>query len=217
MKRYRKADRLHAFKSVASQLEWKCFEDDPVSTISWLRDFRLFKTGNRKGISPLIITRVDEFEFTAAFDYQYTVSTNNSSTTYRQTVYARYSKALALPHFMMVPEKWYHRIGVMMGMQDINFESYPEFSRNYLLRGADEDYIRHHFDHPEMIRFFGTNAFYSLEGMNYLMVLYVHNVVLPLEQIAQLINIGNRLHNYLADKTPVIQLPPDVTDPAPGA
>jgi hypothetical protein len=43
--------------------------------------------------------------------------------------------------------------------------------------------------------------------MNYLMVLYVNNVILPQEQMIQLVNIGNTLHNFLAGKTPRIELP----------
>ena len=157
-----------------------------------------------------MIKENDDLEFTCMFDYAYTISTGKSSVTYSQTVYFRYSKSLALPHFVMVPEKWYHRIGTYFGMQDIDFIEYPEFSQNYLLRGADEDYIRYHFNHPEMIRFFDQQGFYSLEGVNYLMILYVNNVVLPTEQALQLVKIGDRLHDFFAVKTPALTLPLDL-------
>jgi hypothetical protein len=135
------------------------------------------------------------------------ISTGKSSHTYRQTVYFRYSKELALPHFVMVPEKWYHRIGTHLGMQDIDFAQYPKFSQNYLLQGEDEDYIRYHFDNPQLVKFFDNEAFYSMEGMNYLLILYINNVVLPPEQIIQLVRIGDTIHNFLANKTPDITLP----------
>lgn len=213
--RYKKANRIQEFKSVANRLDWRTFDQDHKDILTWLKDFKLFWRRHRRGLGPGMMTHPGDLEFAAVFDFEYQVHTNNSHATYRQTVYARYSKSLALPHFVMVPEKWYHRIGTALGMQDIDFEAYPQFSQNYLLQGADEDYIRHHFDHPEMIRFFGKNNFFSLEGMNYLMILYVHNVVMPAEQIAQLVNIGNALHNYLADKTPAIELPPDSATLAP--
>jgi hypothetical protein len=92
-------------------------------------------------------------------------------------------------------------------MQDIDFVEYPTFSQNYLLRGEDEDYIRYHFNNPEMIRYFDKQSFYSLEGMNYLMILYVHNVIMPREQMLQLVRIGDTLHNFFAGKTPQISLP----------
>jgi len=186
---------------------WSYKEQDDWGVIKWLLDFKLFRYGHKQKITPLIILEKDDLSFTCAFDYIYTVSSGKSSHTYRQTVYFRYSKALALPYFIMVPEKWYHRIGTYFGMQDIDFAQYPTFSKNYLLKGEDEDYIRYHFDNPELMRFFDSQGFYSLEGMNYLMIMYVHNVILPLEQMTQLIHIGNTVHNFLADKTPDIELP----------
>ena len=175
--------------------------------IKWLLDFHLFKKGGRKVISPMLMHKKDDLEFSSLFDYAYTVSTGKSTVTFRQTVYFRYSKALALPHFTMVPEKWYHRLGTYFGMQDIDFVEYPTFSENYLLQGRDEDYIRYHFDHPDMIRFFNQQGFYSMEGMNYLFVMYVNNVLLPAEQALQLVTIGDHLHDYFANKTPGISLP----------
>ena len=203
-----KLDRRKAeFEACANSLGWTYNETDEWGTIKWLLDFKLFRIGHRQKVSPIIIHEGDDLGFTCSFDYIYTISTGKSNYTFRQTVYFRYSKALALPHFVMVPEKWYHRVGTYFGMQDIDFVQYPTFSKNYLLKGEDEDYIRYHFDNPDLIRFFDRQGFYSLEGMNYLMILYVHNVVLPKEQILQMINIGNTIHNYMAGKTPDIALP----------
>lgn len=207
MARYRIPDRIKAFEACARELKWSFKDLDDMGLIKMLLDFRLFKKGTRKKICPIIIIDEGDLEYTCVFDYSYTISTGKSSTTYRQTVYFRYSKKLALPHFVMVPEKWYHRVGTYFGMQDIDFEHYPAFSQNYLLQGDDEDYIRHHFDHPDMVRFFDNQAFYSLEGMNYLMILYIDNMLLPKDQIRQLVRIGDALHNYLAEKTPEIGLP----------
>jgi hypothetical protein len=200
-------ERIDEFEACANTLGWSYKKDDDWGLIKWLLDFKLFRQGHRQKITPLIIHKSDDLGFTCSFDYIYTISTGKSSHTYRQTVYFRYSKCLALPHFVMVPEKWFHRIGTYFGMQDIDFVQYPTFSKNYLLRGEDEDYIRYHFDNPEMVRYFDNQDLYSLEGMNYLMILYVHNVVLPQQQILQLVNVGNTLHNFLAGKTPSVELP----------
>ena len=210
MRWYKKKERQQEFKAWASQLQWKFIPDDDSGTLKYLEDFQLFKYGGSRKIGPMVILEDDDLAFRCLFDYTYTVSTGKSSATYWQTVFFRYSKKLALPHFIMVPEKWYHRIGTYFGMQDIDFVQYPEFSQNYLLRGKDEDYIRHHFDHPDMIRFFNRQGFYSMEGVNYFMIMYINNKVLPAEQALQLINIGNRLHDFLADKTPGIELPPGI-------
>lgn len=207
MARYRPDQRIKDFEHCGNNLKWSYHQQDEYGLIKWLLDFKLFKKGHRRKVCPIIMIKHDDLEFTCVFDFAYTVSSKNSSHTYRQTVFFRYSKALALPHFVMVPEKWYHRLGTYFGMQDIDFVQYPEFSGEYLLQGADEDYIRYHFDHPDLIRFFQQQNFYSLEGMNYLMILYIHNMVLPPEQILQLVRFGNTIHNHLADKTPPVDLP----------
>jgi len=146
MARYKVSQRMEEFEACAQSLKWEFKNEDEWGMIKWLLDFKLFKKGKRQKVTPLIIIHEKEdLGFTCAFDYIYTISTGKSSHTFRQTVYFRYSKALALPHFIMVPEKWYHRIGTYFGMQDIDFVEYPTFSQNYLLRGEDEDYIRYHF------------------------------------------------------------------------
>lgn len=211
MARYKLEDRRDAFSQCANQLDWTFRPEGDASMLNWLLDFKLCKLGMRKRIIPLIFHESDDLENTSLFDYEYTVSNGKTSITYRQTVYFRYSKALALPHFLMVPEKWYHRIGTFFGMQDIDFVEYPAFSQHYLLQGKDEEYIRYHFDHPEMIRFFDQQDFYSLEGVNYLMVLYIHNHILPASEMIKLVHIGNALHNYFEKKTPEIQLPEGIT------
>jgi hypothetical protein len=77
-----------------------------------------------------------------------------------------------------------------------------------LLQGEDEDYIRHHFNHPELVRFFDRNKSYCMEGMNYLLILYVHEELMPAGKLQQLVKTGNILHEYLKGKTPGIALPP---------
>jgi hypothetical protein len=207
---YKKDVRAEELRACANALNWAFKPKDESGMIKWLLDFNLFKHGGGRKIEPLIITREDDLAFTCMFDYTYTISTGKSTATFHQTVYFRYSKALALPHFVMVPEKWYHRVGTYFGMQDIDFVEYPEFSRNYLLRGSDEPYIRHHFNHPDMVRFFDEQDFYSMEGMNYLMILYVNTVVLPVDRALQLVTVGDRLHDFFAMKTPDISLPLDI-------
>lgn len=207
MARYKFDHRIKEFEACAQSLKWTYNELDETGLIKLMLDFKLFRKGHRKKICPLIIMDEGDLEYTCVFDYAYTISSNNSSKIYRQTVYFRYSKSLALPHFVMVPEQWYHKVGTYFGMQDIDFVEYPTFSQNYLLQGSDEDYIRHHFNHPDLVKFFDQQDFYSLEGMNYLLILYVHNTLLPKQQIQQLVRIGNVIHNYLADKAPPIELP----------
>ena len=111
MARYKFDHRIKEFEACAQSLKWTYNELDESGLIKLMLDFKLFKKGHRKKICPLIIMDEGDLEYTCVFDYAYTISSNNSSKTYRQTVYFRYSKSLALPHFVMVPEKWYHKVG----------------------------------------------------------------------------------------------------------
>src|SRR5688500_6595166 len=111
MARYRLDKRISEFEGCAKKLSWAFKDEDEWGIIKLMLDFKLFKRGHRRKICPIIILDEGDLEYSCVFDYSYTISSNNSSRTYRQTVFFRYSKALALPHFVMMPEKWYHRLG----------------------------------------------------------------------------------------------------------
>jgi hypothetical protein len=79
-------------------------------------------------------------------DYRYTVGSGKNRRTHTQTV-ALFSEAGGdLPELALLPESLVHKIGQIFGYQDIDFEADPEFSRRFLLRGADEARIRTLFD-----------------------------------------------------------------------
>ena len=79
------------------------------------------------------------------FDHQYTIRSGKNSHTHRQTV-AVFERAGPLPDFSLGPEHFFHKIATSLGYQDIDFAENPEFSKHYLLRGADETAIREVFN-----------------------------------------------------------------------
>lgn len=81
----------------------------------------------------------------AIFDYTYTTGSGKSAHTHHQTVLLFPEGGAGLPDFTLAPEHFLHRIGEAFGYQDIDFESHPDFSKKYLLRGADEEAIRRAF------------------------------------------------------------------------
>ena len=61
-----------------------------------------------------------------------------------QTVICFHSPQLSLPQFSLRPEGLHQKIGSALGYQDIDFESHQtgaEFSKKYLLRGKDEQWM----------------------------------------------------------------------------
>lgn len=171
------------------------FEDEEqLGLKSFLGNFKLFKLGGGKVINNVIRHRnSDTLDDTIIFDYKYIINTGKSAHVFRQTVYAVYCKTFALPHFYMFPEKWYHRFGKIFGFDDIDFVSYPKFSHNYYLKSDDEEFTRHSFDQTQLLSLFGRKTGYSLEGCNYVFVLYKHNKLLNYPHLESMIRVGERV------------------------
>ena len=112
----------------------------------------LFKRGSA-GEPKNVMTGIVAGFLTSLFDYSYTISTGKSSSTITQTV-AAYSQDRPLPFFEMRPENFLDRIGDAFVHKDIDFESHPDFSHRYLLRGPDQDEIRNLFS-PSLLTFLG--------------------------------------------------------------
>ncbi len=179
-------------------------DKDEMGTIAYLKSFKLFADG-RGSISNLCQKKSGILdETTYLFDYTYTVSTGKTHITYEQTVFFVNSKKLGLPEFILKPERFLNRIAAFLGWDDINFEMYPEFSNKYYLKGEDEHYIRYHFD-DKVLRFFSNNQGWSVEAVNYFLIFYSHNVIIPAENIATFYNIGLGIYELFARNNSLLE------------
>ena len=79
-------------------------------------------------------------------DYRYVVQSGKSSHEVRQTVVIFSEPPSGLPDFELRPEHIMHKLAAVFGYQDIDFDSSEEFSKQYLLRGQDEEAIRRTFN-----------------------------------------------------------------------
>lgn len=195
-------DRPTQLKNIALQLEMKFSPDDDWGLFSLLKDFQLFRRGHSRKITNLLYRQAGMLETEIhIFDYRYVISTNNSWRVFKQTVFFVHSKKLGLPQFLLRPENFFHKIGQLLGMQDIDFEAYPKFSNQYLLRGDDEEYIRASFP-DAALQFFTVEKNWSLEGLNYYLILYQKNRLLLPSQIVDFYRKGMYLHDILATEGP---------------
>ena len=135
------------------------------------------------------------------FDYSYVIGAGNNTRRINQTVFFVHSKELNLPQLLMKPEHFFHRIGEWLGMQDIDFEEYPKFSRQYLLQGEDEEWIRASMP-DELLRFFTIEKKWTLEGLNYYLIFYRRNRLLPPKQVRQFYHRGLETCKMLAKAQP---------------
>ena len=195
MNKYRSVE----MKAMASNLDMEYTAKDEWGVLNLLTDFRLFRRGYAKRVKNILVSKDEEFDsIFRIFDYHFVVGAGNSTRRLRQTVFFIDSKQLGLPHFWMKPEHFLHKIGEKFGMQDIDFEAYPTFSNQYLLKGNDESFIRSVID-EEILHFFTFEKNWSLEGINYFMVFYKWNKLLTPKEIQELHRKGMQIFDMFKD------------------
>lgn len=114
------------------------FTYNPVADIQ-LPGLRLFTTGHSRFKKNLLTTTRSGVTW-SLFDYRFSLGKN----TQEQTV-AMAQLDRELPEFSLSREHFYHKLGDVIGLEDIDFEYYPEFSQKYRLTGKDKDAIRQLF------------------------------------------------------------------------
>jgi len=135
--------------------------------------FPLFSGGSGKKIRNRMYGTVDDVDV-MVFGYQYTVlgaGPDSTSTTYKQTVASFHSSKMNLPGFELRPENLFHKIGGILGYQDIDFDTHPDFSRYYLLRGSLESAIRSVFSSP-VLSFFEQHKGLCVEAQGNTLLCY---------------------------------------------
>lgn len=137
--------RSEAMELVANELSLTFYpKGDPALQAS-LGDMHLFKQGHSKKFMNMMTGTANGVEV-VIFMYRYKTGGGKHQHTHNQTVISFQSSNLALPQFEVRPERMFHKIGKAFGYQDIDFESHPGFSKQYLLRGPNEGAIRDAFD-----------------------------------------------------------------------
>ncbi|MFS8837917.1 hypothetical protein [Synechococcus sp. R6-5] len=196
---YHEKKRREALERVAAQLGMRFSAQLPEEIRSRLLQagFGLFERGHgRRFYNSMSKRLIDGTEITV-FDYQYTRGSGKSSSTYRQSVFYAYHEDLHLPRFRLHPENaLFHGIAKAFGMQDINFESHPKFSRSYLLRGENEAQVRLRF-HPGVLGFWEQHPNYCAEGAGAHLILWQNDRQVSPEEIAKWMRLGEELTQQL--------------------
>ncbi|MFS8798762.1 hypothetical protein [Synechococcus sp. R60.3] len=196
---YHEKKRREALERVAAQLGMRFSAQLPEEIRSRLLQagFGLFERGHgRRFYNSMSKRLIDGTEITV-FDYQYTRGRGKSSSTYRQSVFYAYHEDLHLPRFRLHPENaLFHGIAKAFGMQDINFESHPKFSRSYLLRGENEAQVRLRF-HPGVLGFWEQHPNYCAEGAGAHLILWQNDRQVNPEEIAKWMRLGEELTQRL--------------------
>jgi hypothetical protein len=86
------------------------------------------------------------------FDYSYVVSDGRNAKTHAQSVAAFSKIGVQIPDFAMGPKGIFGKITDVLSHKNINFESNPEFSRRYQVRGPEQERTRELFT-PALLAF----------------------------------------------------------------
>jgi hypothetical protein len=155
IQRRRQHKRSTDLKYQADSLGYSFSENGDPSWLGKINNFYLFSQGHSKKFSN-VMTGIYSHAPVTVMDYRYTTGSGKNSSTKTQTVMLIESSKAAFPDFELRPENLFDKIGSAFGNKDIDFESYPKFSKQYLLKGSDEASIRSAFSDSVTIFFEGN-------------------------------------------------------------
>ena len=188
--------RLANMEEVANELGLSWSQTGSLDQISH-SGFNLFNQGRARKVSNLIEGVTDEVTI-GIFDYQFTTGHGKHTRTTKQTVASLSSAQLGCPEFSMRPEGIFDRIGGMLGYQDIDFDSHPEFSKRFVLKGPNEEQIRAYFK-PPVLEFFEKQAGISVEGVGNAVCFYRTGKIVKADEIKNLLADAYSVFGCLVD------------------
>jgi hypothetical protein len=141
-----------------------------LAAVRSLGDVQLFSRGHSQRVSCLMTGRIGDQQG-AVFDYWYTTGAGKHQSTHAQTVVLLPSAKTSLPDVQMAPENPLYKIAEAFGYQDIDIEASPEFSRRYIVKGADEAAIRAAL-HPGATSYFAAHEGWTVEVLSGTVAIY---------------------------------------------
>jgi hypothetical protein len=186
-----RAKRAEEMARVAAELRLAFVPEGDETTMAAHAGLHLFSHGHSKKVRNLMRGSVHDSSV-SIFDYQYTVGGGKNQHRHRQTVISVQMEARNLPAFSMRPENIFHKLGSMMGYQDIDFESNPVFSKKYLLRGPDEAAVRSAFT-SRVLQFFESEPGLSVEADGRTLIVYRHSSSVKPEALREFMETGMRI------------------------
>jgi hypothetical protein len=179
--------RRKALERVARRLGMSFSAELPEGIRSRLLQAGFFQRSGARFYNSMF-KRLNDGTEIAIFDYSWKASRRRRE--YYFSVFWAYCEDLRLPRFRLHPEvPLFHDVAKAFGMQDINFENHPDFSRRYLLRGEDEAKIRLRF-HPSFLNFLEQHPPCYAEGFGPQLVIWRDYPLVTPEKMADWLRFG---------------------------
>lgn len=184
--------RVIQLEKIAKTTQFSFTTKDEFGLINLLKDFQFIKKGTGEKIVNILRDKTTLYESDFyVFDCQYTISDGDNALNFPQTVFFAQSKQLALPPFSIRPAHFLNRINNYLGVEDIYPEAFPPFSEQYWLNGEERKI--HESMSDELLHFFTTEKDWNVEGLNYFMIFYKKNRILPTTEILDFYQKGRGL------------------------
>lgn len=187
--------RTHAFRLAAKQLNFKFGLLESERFLQSLETFHLMSVGTGSTLSNLMHAKIDNTDI-ALFDFMHIIGSGKSARTVRQTVLWLQRRGTKRTEFALRPEGFWNSLGSWLGHGDINFDSHPTFSNNYLLRGDDESAIRELFN-DDVLKFYEKRPGLTTEGSGNKLLYYRAGVRVDADEIQPFLNEALRLLSLL--------------------
>ncbi len=172
-----------SMQSMARSLDLKFSPEGHEKLHQSLKRFHLATLGPYSTMSNLMYGQRDGTDI-AIFEYSYPRGKNN---TVRQTVIWMQRRGTRMTEFSLRPEGVWNQLGGWTGHGDINFASHPNFSRDYLLRGDDEEAIRELFT-DEVLNFYERHSDLITEGEGNKLLFYREGVLVKPENLRKFLD-----------------------------
>lgn len=187
--------RREAIAKVAEELGLEFYPSGITDLLAALKGFRLVSSGDSHALANTIRGVTDDVELTI-FDLSYSTGSGKNRSTHRQTVIRFQSPKLTLPEFAISPENFFHKIGKLFGMKDINFAEDARFSSAFLLNGSDETAVRGVFA-PEVRAWFSGRTGITAEGRGNQLLYFRAGSRSKATEIPKLLEEGFSLYSLL--------------------
>jgi hypothetical protein len=183
--------RAEALQAAANDMRFTFSRKAEPDLLDRLKHFHLFSQGHSKKIR--YVLRGDAGDLAVSvFEYSYRTGGGQHSHHWSQTVILFESDEMRLPQFTLRPEHVFHKIGQVFGYQDIDFDSHPEFSKRYLLKGENEESVRWLFG-DDALSFYESDRKLSTEAAGRQLIHYRSDKRVKPEQIQEFITQGVRV------------------------
>jgi hypothetical protein len=190
--------RREAIERLAAEMRWSFSPEGDDSLLSTLSGFHLFSQGQSQRLRNLMRGSMKDSK-AEVFDYEYATGGGKHRHVHHFTVLHASVAGSPLPRFSLRPEHAFDKIGDRIGYKDIDFESFPEFSKRYFLRGTDEMGIRDLFG-ARLIQFFETNPGLCMEGESGTLILHRSRGHLKPEEIRGFVEKASQLLGFLTGR-----------------